>query len=57
VRVDVENVSNGSTGRLSGRLARWSLKKWLKWPDGGLGENSPPKAPFSATDFGEVFCQ
>jgi hypothetical protein len=27
VRVDVENVSSGLRWRLSGRLARWSLKK------------------------------
>jgi hypothetical protein len=55
VRVDVENVNNGSIWRLSGRLARWSLKKgYLKRQDVRVGvwwkgcRKQPPK--------GAIFC-
>jgi hypothetical protein len=55
VRVDVENVSNDSTVETLWALGALEPKKRLKRPDarvgcGGKGaENSPPKAPFSAT--------
>jgi hypothetical protein len=53
VRVDVENVSNGSTVEALWALGALEPKKRLKRPDGGLGvmvpKTAPPKAPFSAT--------
>ena len=54
VRVDVENVSIYSGG-LSGRLARWSLKRVKAARRAGWGvvervpKNNPPEASFSAT--------
>jgi hypothetical protein len=56
VRVDVENVSNGSTVEALWALGALEPKKRLKRPDGGLGfggkgaENTPPPQgpPFSA---------
>jgi hypothetical protein len=55
VRVDVENVSNGSTVEALWALGALEPKKRLKRPDVRVGvwwkgcRKQPPKAPFSAT--------
>jgi hypothetical protein len=52
VRVDVENVSNGSAVEALWALGALEPKKWLKRPDGGLGcggkgaENSSQRRRF-----------
>ena len=55
MRVDVENVSNGSTVEALWALGALEPKKRLKRPDVRVGvwwkgcRKQPPKAPFSAT--------
>ena len=55
MRADVENVSNGSAVEALWALGALEPKNGLSGQTRGLGgggkgaENSPPKAPFSAT--------